>query len=204
MCMACEEAQMFYRWNSAWSRLPKGEMPKGMTEEDLRAMELPVPGEVEIVEEADGSMVIKRVAQPKPAKELAPKANAFVCDTDRTTGMTESDLPVARAGTRPAAGEKAFCHRIDGRAYRRNRTRASLNAYVLETPDKARAMAKASGCAACQTARAASARKASRLGIKDLFCTTDVRTTACSKILGKFCPDLRVDRVVEPVGAMAR
>lgn len=82
MCMACEESQMYYRWNLL-EQIAKGEMPQGMTEEDLRAMELPVPGEVEIVEEADGSIVIRRVAQPKPAraKELAPKANTFVCDT---------------------------------------------------------------------------------------------------------------------------
>jgi hypothetical protein len=79
--MACEEAQMYHRWNLL-EQIAKGEMPEGMTEEDLRAMEMPVPGEVELVEEADGSIVIKRVAQPKPqAKKLAPKANTFVCDT---------------------------------------------------------------------------------------------------------------------------
>jgi hypothetical protein len=79
--MACEEAQMYYRWNLL-EQIAKGEMPQGMTEEDLRAMEMPVPGEVEMVEEADGSIVIKRVAQPKPpAKKLAPKTNTFVCDT---------------------------------------------------------------------------------------------------------------------------
>jgi hypothetical protein len=79
--MACEEAQMYHRWNLL-EQIAKGEMPQGMTEEDLRAMELPVPGEVEMVEEADGSIVIKRVAQPKPqAKKRAPKANTFVCDT---------------------------------------------------------------------------------------------------------------------------
>jgi hypothetical protein len=74
MCMACEEAEMYYRWNLL-EQIAKGEMPAGMTEEDLRAMELPVPGEVEMVEEADGSVVIKRVAKSRA------KANAFVCDT---------------------------------------------------------------------------------------------------------------------------
>ncbi len=48
MCMACEEAQLYYRWNLL-EQIAKGEMPKGMTEDDLRAMELPVPGEVELV-----------------------------------------------------------------------------------------------------------------------------------------------------------
>jgi aspartyl-tRNA(Asn)/glutamyl-tRNA(Gln) amidotransferase subunit A len=61
-----------------------------------------------------------------------------------------------------------------------------LNAYVLETPDQARAMA-----------READARTANGdggplngipLGIKDLFATKDVRTTAGSKILGNFVP----------------
>ena len=61
-----------------------------------------------------------------------------------------------------------------------------LNAFVLETPDRARDMA-----------RAADARLAKGeggpleglpLGIKDLFCTADVRTTACSHILQNFVP----------------
>jgi aspartyl-tRNA(Asn)/glutamyl-tRNA(Gln) amidotransferase subunit A len=62
----------------------------------------------------------------------------------------------------------------------------ALNAFVLETPDRARSMA-----------READARLAKGeggplggipLGIKDLFATKGVRTTACSKILGNFVP----------------
>ena len=62
----------------------------------------------------------------------------------------------------------------------------ALNAFVLETPDRARAMA-----------RAADARLAKGeggpleglpLGVKDLFCTDSVRTTACSHILDNFVP----------------
>jgi aspartyl-tRNA(Asn)/glutamyl-tRNA(Gln) amidotransferase subunit A len=62
----------------------------------------------------------------------------------------------------------------------------ALNAYVLETPDHAR-----------QRAKEADARIASGeagplegipIGVKDLFCTRDVRTTACSNILGNFNP----------------
>src|SRR5262249_13165950 len=62
----------------------------------------------------------------------------------------------------------------------------SLNAYVLETPDKARAMA--------QAADARIAKGEGRpldgipLGVKDLFATRDVRTTACSRILDNFVP----------------
>jgi aspartyl-tRNA(Asn)/glutamyl-tRNA(Gln) amidotransferase subunit A len=62
----------------------------------------------------------------------------------------------------------------------------ALNAYVLETPEHALTMA-----------RAADARLASgnvrplegiALGVKDLFATKDVRTTACSHILDNFVP----------------
>ena len=61
-----------------------------------------------------------------------------------------------------------------------------LNSFVLETPDRARDMA-----------RAADARLAKGeggpleglpLGIKDLFCTAGVRTTACSHVLENFVP----------------
>ena len=61
-----------------------------------------------------------------------------------------------------------------------------LNAYILETPDKAREMAKASD------ARLAKGEggplEGIPLGIKDMFCTEGVRTTACSKILDDFTP----------------
>jgi aspartyl-tRNA(Asn)/glutamyl-tRNA(Gln) amidotransferase subunit A len=61
-----------------------------------------------------------------------------------------------------------------------------LNAYVLETPEQARGMARAADV------RIAGGEggplEGLPLGIKDLFCTRDVRTTACSKILGDFAP----------------
>ena len=61
-----------------------------------------------------------------------------------------------------------------------------LNAFVLETPEVALAMARASD------ARIASGEagplEGVPLGIKDLFCTEGVRTTAGSKILGNFKP----------------
>src|SRR3954449_6282562 len=62
----------------------------------------------------------------------------------------------------------------------------ALNAFVLETPDEARAMARA----ADETiARGEGGPLAGiPLGIKDLFATKNLRTTACSKILGDFVP----------------
>ena len=62
----------------------------------------------------------------------------------------------------------------------------SLNAFVLETPDKAIEMARASDA---RRARGEAGRlEGASLGIKDLFATEGVRTTAASKILGNFIP----------------
>jgi len=62
----------------------------------------------------------------------------------------------------------------------------SLNAFVLETPDQARTMARAIDA---KIAKGEGGPLAGiPLGIKDLFATKDVRTTACSKILGNFVP----------------
>ena len=65
-------------------------------------------------------------------------------------------------------------------------TATALNAYVLETPERALDMARASD------ARLAKGEggplEGLPLGIKDLFCTEGVRTTACSRILGDFTP----------------
>jgi aspartyl-tRNA(Asn)/glutamyl-tRNA(Gln) amidotransferase subunit A len=61
-----------------------------------------------------------------------------------------------------------------------------LNAYVLETPDQARAVAKEADA----RLRAGQARplEGIPLGVKDLFATRGVRTTACSRILDGFVP----------------
>ena len=61
-----------------------------------------------------------------------------------------------------------------------------LNAFVLETPDHALTMAKASDE---RLARGEGGDlEGAPLGIKDLFCTQGVRSTAASKILGNFVP----------------
>lgn len=61
-----------------------------------------------------------------------------------------------------------------------------LNAYVLETPEKALAMADASDAKLAKGE--GGALEGAPLGIKDLFCTEGVRTTACSNILDEFTP----------------
>ena len=62
----------------------------------------------------------------------------------------------------------------------------ALNAFVLETPERARAMAKAAD------ARIAAGKQGPLEGIpiavKDMFCTEAVRSTACSRILENFEP----------------
>jgi aspartyl-tRNA(Asn)/glutamyl-tRNA(Gln) amidotransferase subunit A len=62
----------------------------------------------------------------------------------------------------------------------------ALNAFVLETPDQALEMAKASD--ARRAAGDAGPLDGAPLGIKDLFCTKGVRSTAGSKIIGEFTP----------------
>ena len=64
----------------------------------------------------------------------------------------------------------------------------SLNAFVTETPDQALAMAAASDAKLARGEGAA--LEGVPLAIKDLFCTKDVLTTACSRILEGFKPTL--------------
>jgi aspartyl-tRNA(Asn)/glutamyl-tRNA(Gln) amidotransferase subunit A len=62
----------------------------------------------------------------------------------------------------------------------------SLNAYVLETPERASAMAKAADARIAKGH--AGPLEGIPLAIKDMFCTQGVRTTACSHILDNFVP----------------
>jgi aspartyl-tRNA(Asn)/glutamyl-tRNA(Gln) amidotransferase subunit A len=61
-----------------------------------------------------------------------------------------------------------------------------LNAFILETPEKALEMARASDARIAKGE--AGALEGAPLGIKDLFCTEGVETTAGSKILKGFRP----------------
>ena len=66
--------------------------------------------------------------------------------------------------------------RLDGR----------LNSFITRTPDQARVAAKAADDVLAKGE--GGALTGIPLGIKDLFCTNGVRTTAASKILGNFVP----------------
>ena len=61
-----------------------------------------------------------------------------------------------------------------------------LNAYVLETPEIALAQAKESDIRYANNTN--KALDGIPMGIKDLFCTKGIRTTACSHILDNFVP----------------
>jgi aspartyl-tRNA(Asn)/glutamyl-tRNA(Gln) amidotransferase subunit A len=100
------------------------------------------------------------------------------------TDLTHLTLADARDGLRAKKFTsieltQAFIRAIE-------RSNGALNAYVLPTPEIALAQARASD------ARLAEGRvrplEGLPLGIKDLFCTKGVRTTACSKILDEFTP----------------
>ena len=99
------------------------------------------------------------------------------------TELTSLTLAQARAGLAKkqfSAVELADAHlaAIEGAR--------SLNAFVLETPDRARDMAKASDVRIAKGA--AGPLEGIPLAIKDMFCTKDVRTAACSRILDNFVP----------------
>jgi aspartyl-tRNA(Asn)/glutamyl-tRNA(Gln) amidotransferase subunit A len=99
------------------------------------------------------------------------------------TDLTALTLAEARDGLRKrafSATELADAHIAAVEQAR------ALNAYVLETPEVARVMAQQADA----RLKSGDARplEGIPLGIKDLFATKDVRTTACSRILGDFIP----------------
>jgi aspartyl-tRNA(Asn)/glutamyl-tRNA(Gln) amidotransferase subunit A len=102
--------------------------------------------------------------------------------------MTTSDLTsLTLADARDGLRKKAFTSTEITGAFLANIEKArSLKAYVLETPEKALAMAKASDSKLAKGE--GGALEGLPLGIKDLFCTEGTRTTACSNILGNFVP----------------
>ncbi len=77
MCFACEEADMAYRWQLV-EQIAKGEMPPGLTAQDLANMGLPQPGEIETTQEADGTVIYRQKA---PSAVQPNAAAGFVCDT---------------------------------------------------------------------------------------------------------------------------
>jgi len=97
------------------------------------------------------------------------------------THMTLADARGALKAKKISSLELTEAHLVAMEAAR------PLGAYVLETPDHARAMAKASDEKIAKGD--AGALEGIPLGIKDLYATKGVRTTACSNILANFVPE---------------
>ncbi|MCJ7788151.1 MAG: amidase family protein, partial [Methyloceanibacter sp.] len=100
------------------------------------------------------------------------------------TELTDLTIAEAREGLRGksfSARELAEAH-VDAI----DKANDALNVYVLPTPERALDMAQASD--ARLKKGEARVLEGIPLGIKDLFCTKGVRTTACSHILDGFTP----------------
>jgi hypothetical protein len=77
VCLACEEQEYFFRvWCVGF--LARGEMPPGVTVEDLQALGLPSPEEAARLRAQESG---KAGEGDRQAARSAPAANAFACDT---------------------------------------------------------------------------------------------------------------------------
>jgi aspartyl-tRNA(Asn)/glutamyl-tRNA(Gln) amidotransferase subunit A len=98
----------------------------------------------------------------------------------KPTDLTIADMTAALAKGELSAVELAEAHLAAMETHR------GLNAYITETPERAREMAKASD--ARRKSGTAGLLEGVPLAIKDLFCTEGVLTTAASHILDGFKP----------------
>lgn len=79
MCLACEQSDMEMRWEMI-NIISLGKLPDGHTADDLRAMGLPVPGELYRETQADGTVLIR---QRSPAEIAALNNKTFQCDSPK-------------------------------------------------------------------------------------------------------------------------
>ena len=77
MCWACQEGDRERIW-ALIDIISTGQMPAGHTEQDLRDMGLPVPGELYREEQADGTILIRQHS-PAEIANNTPK-NKFICE----------------------------------------------------------------------------------------------------------------------------
>jgi aspartyl-tRNA(Asn)/glutamyl-tRNA(Gln) amidotransferase subunit A len=96
-----------------------------------------------------------------------------------------TDLTITQLGAALAKKETSAVEVADAHFAKLDEHRA-LNAFITETPEKARAKAAASD--ARRTRGEAGLLEGIPLAIKDLFCTEGVQTTAASHILEGFVP----------------
>src|SRR5690348_14613976 len=96
-----------------------------------------------------------------------------------------ADLTIAELSKTMAKKEASAVEVAEAHLKKLDQHRA-LNAFITETPDKAREMAKASD--ARRAKGEAGLLEGVPVAIKDLFCTEGVQTTAASRILEGFVP----------------
>src|SRR5438046_1056733 len=96
-----------------------------------------------------------------------------------------TDLTLAALSAAMAKKDASALEVVDAHLAKLDEHRA-LNAFITETPDKARDMARASD--ARRARGEAGLLEGVPLAIKDLFCTEGVQTTAASNILKGFVP----------------
>jgi aspartyl-tRNA(Asn)/glutamyl-tRNA(Gln) amidotransferase subunit A len=100
--------------------------------------------------------------------------------------MTElTTLSIAQARAALAKRDFTATELADAHLSAMERARV-LNAYVAETPERARAMAKVADARLAKGE--ARPLEGIPIAVKDLFCTAGVVTTACSRILDRFVP----------------
>jgi hypothetical protein len=80
MCIACESDEIERNWRLV-EIISTGQMPDGHTAADLRAIGLPLPGELIREQQPDGTILIKQVAPSKLASSKLAPGNVFACDT---------------------------------------------------------------------------------------------------------------------------
>src|SRR5215212_8312725 len=114
---------------------------------------------------------------------MAGQAGHDVMERNQMTDLTDLTLAAARDGLKAKRFSSAELTRAHVSAIEKAR---ALNAFVLETPERALEMAQA--CDARLARGEAGALEGLPLGIKDLFCTKGFQTTAGSNILKGFEP----------------
>ena len=171
MCLACEEQEMMFRY-FVEQALAAGEIPEGLTVEDIVSMGYTAP-----------PGALKAGGRQKPCC-----AQARQCLRLRQPGRRMNDLTaltLADARDRLRKREFSATELTDAHLAAIEKGRA-LNAYVTETPEAARAGAKEADA----RLKSGEARplEGLPLAVKDMFCTRGARTTACSHILDNFEP----------------
>src|SRR5262245_2602347 len=127
-------------------------------------------------------------AQPDFFARRLPNRSLVNCLPTRPESWTVSDLTsLTLAEARDLLKRKSFSATELAVAHQASIEKArALNAFVLETPERAAEMAKASDARIGQGK--AGPLEGVPLAIKDMFCTAGVRSTACSHILDNFVP----------------